>query len=155
MTIATGSQILAVDALGLASGHVTIFPWAYNSQSGSWTWGLHANQAMQGWFFVASPIDGDSLTFKVALPPGTYTLRLLVSTTSTSGVLDVDVDGVEKATFDLYDAGLSYNVLKTQTGIVVAAPGGVIDLVLRIDGKNGSSAGFAALITAISLWRTS
>jgi hypothetical protein len=137
------------------SGHIQILPSSYDSISqGSWS--IQANKSnciFNGYTWNPSAADGDSINYKVSLDKGTYTLKLLVVTSNSRGIIDIDIDGNEVASFDCYSASGGNNISKVQTGIVVSASG-MKELKIRIDGKNASSTAHYATIQSISLWRT-
>lgn len=135
-------------------GHITIFGINYNS-IGQGTWGLFGdvNQLCSGVLYNSSNANGDNVSFNVYLAAGTYVLRILCFTSSYQGINDYDIDATEVASFDLYSLATAYNVLKTQTGIVIATSG-LKTIKLRVHGKNGSSLGFYANFTTLALWRT-
>lgn len=152
---ATGKWIASV-APGAAAGegHITILPLSYDSiGQGTWALLLLASNFLYGQFYNTSDTDGDNLSFKLYLDAGTYTLLFLTRTAPALGIADFDLDGAEIASFDCYTANSFYNVLKKQTGIVVATAG-LYTLKLRLDGKHASSTGYIAVIIYINLWRT-
>jgi len=118
--------------------------WALAIDSLSWNNGLFQN---------TSGNDGDSIDYKVFMAKGTYTLQILLIKGSGQPILDVDIDAVEVASWDLYSAAGLYNQLVTQTGIVIATAG-LKTLTLRADGKNASSAGYYIQASNLALWRT-
>lgn len=138
----------------LRAGHITISSLAYDSV-GQGTWGfVHVSLCQwSGRVSNTSNGNGDNLSYKVDLPAGTYTLLVLVTTASSFGIVDVDIDGTEVASFDCYSAGDVNNVRKIETGIDVTTSG-IKTLKLRVDGKNGSSSAYYIGVNYISLWRT-
>jgi len=135
-------------------GHITIMPYAYQSiGQGTWAFGSSASQALYFFYYNGLGVNGDNISYNVYLAAGTYTLRLLILTSTNSGILDVDIDSTEVASFDQYSSPSVYNVLNSQTGIVIASAG-LKTLRLRVDGKNASSSGWVVRVTTISLWRT-
>ena len=136
-------------------GHITILPLSYDG-IGQGTWALYygSSQYLYGQFYNSSHADGDNITYRVYLDAGTYTLLAVTRTQNTSGIIDIDIDGVEVASFDLYSASLAHDVRQTQSGIAVAGPG-VKELRLRLDGKNPSASDYYAFIHYLALWRTS
>jgi hypothetical protein len=149
-----GDPVYAAVAASPGEGHITILPYNYNTiGQGTWAIGISTAQALCYFFYNGSNANLDNFTVKAYLAAGTYTLRLLVFTQNTSAILDIDINGVEVASFDLYSAGVVYNVIKTQTAIVVAASG-LKTLTFRIHGRNGASTGWCAFITTATLWRT-
>jgi hypothetical protein len=137
------------------SGHIEILPSSYDSVSqGSWAIQVNkSNCLFNGYLWNPSAADGDSLNYKVTLDKGTYTLKLLLVTGPSRGIVDIDIDGNEVASFDCYHATGGSNLSRVQTGIVVSSSG-IKELKIRIDGKNVSSTAHYATIQSISLWRT-
>ena len=139
---------------GIGEGHITILPMSYSSiGAGTWSQGINANSYLNGYFFNTSSADADNASYKVYLAKGTYTLRLVHTKASTGAIVDIDIDGVEKGSVDLYAASTSYNEIYSVTGIVVAASG-LATIRLRSDGRNGSASGYTCYVVFLSLWRT-
>lgn len=139
--------------LDVGEGRITILPWDYDSiGQGTWVLTLIASQILNGWLNNDSNADGDNISYRLYLTAGTYTLRVVGRKHTICGIVDVDIDAVEVASFDLYGA-LTYNVVFSQTGITIASDG-LKTLKLRVDGKNASSSAYYASISAIALWRT-
>ncbi len=97
--------------------------------------------------------DGDNISYSVYIPAGTYTLEMVHRGLSTGGIVDIDIDAVEVASFDNYDTGETFNEISTQAGIVIASSG-LKTLKLRLDGKNGASSDYQMTVALIVLWRT-
>ena len=135
-------------------GHITILSPSYNSiGQGGWTLSASANFYL-GWQLYNPPADnGDNISYQVYLDAGTYTLLFLCSTGTNMGIVDIDIDAAEVASFNCYSAGSVYNVRKIQTGIVVGAAG-LKTLKVRIDGKHASSTDYYTAYSYIVLWRT-
>lgn len=139
-----------------ASGHIVLFGYNYQTiGQGTWAISSAVGPSIHGGTFSnsASKADGDNFTMEVYLAKGTYTLRALINTYLDCGVLDIDIDGGEVASFDTYSGGNVYDVVFSQTSIAVATSG-LKTLTFRLDGKNGSSSSYAAYIESIALWRT-
>lgn len=137
------------------SGHINVLPTSYDSISQG-TWSIQSNKPnclFNGYLWNPSSGDGDSVNYKVSLDKGTYTLKLLVVTGPSRGIVDIDIDGNEVASFDLYHATGGSNLSKIQTGIVISNSG-IKELKIRIDGKNVASTTYYLTIQSISLWRT-
>jgi len=152
----TGGNVEEVDMpTGEAGeGHITILPFNYNS-IGQGTWALvdGAGAYWGEWQWRnTTNANADNITYKVYLAEGTYTLALLVAKHGNAPIVDVDIAGVEKASFDLYAAVQANNTRVTQTAIAMTA--GLKDLRIRVDGKHGSSGGYQFNLQAIALWRT-
>lgn len=141
---------------GALAGHITIMPHAYSSiTAGTWALISNPSQLWNGFIWNSTTADGDRINYKVYLAVGTYTFSLLCATANSYGILDVSLDGfsTSEGTLDLYTASTVFNVTKTITGITVAASG-LVDLSLKLNGKNGSSSDYKAYISAIALFKT-
>jgi hypothetical protein len=148
-----GANPTEIDVPSAGEGHIIIFGWNYQSiGQGEWTSGETLSQALATRWYN-NGVNLDNISYNVYLAAGTYTLRLLCHTDIDHGILDIDLDGVEIASFDGYSAATTWNVLQTQTGIVVATAG-IKTLKLRVDGKNASSTSYIVEFTTITLWRT-
>jgi hypothetical protein len=152
---ADGALILSTyEAAVAGEGHITILAPSYDSTGqGDWLLTTNAEQCFYGLLMSDSALDGDNISYKVYLAAGTYTLELFTKTDSYFGILDIDINDTEVASFDCYSDPNAYNVRKIQTGIVIATPG-LYTLKCRVDGKNASSEDYYTPITYISLWRT-
>ncbi|KKM26197.1 hypothetical protein LCGC14_1587190 [marine sediment metagenome] len=147
-----GASIPAWSDEEVGEGHILILGFAYSTiGQGTWATSIQTTQFLNA-LFQSTGVNGDNISFKTYLEVGTYTLRLITYRNTNLGVMDIDIDASEKASFDLY-GGLSWNYVQTQTGITVATAG-IKTLKVRADGKNGSSSAYYVPITAIALWRT-
>lgn len=146
-------QSIAIENSG--EGHISILPHNYQSiGAGTWVWVVDTGVITNGRFTnEGANADLDNITYQVYLAVGTYTLRILTTKSNNWGIMDVDIDGVEVASFDLYSAAVLRNRVVSQAGITVAASG-LKALKLRVDGKNGSSSAYIIGAYIISLWRT-
>jgi hypothetical protein len=97
--------------------------------------------------------NGNNISWQLALPAGTYTLRLVQNIAESYGIIDIDIDGTEVASFDGYVPDYTY-VLRQQTGIVIAQTG-TKTITLRVDGKNPSSTNYGCSMSNIVLIKTS
>lgn len=148
----------AAVSCGIGGGHITLLPWNYNSiGQGTWAFALPSPPAPTGQIFEldwengASHAGGDNFTLEVYLAAGTYTLRLIGYKKHDRGILDIDIDAVEVASFDEYNSSEVLNAIFTQTGIVVATPG-LKTITVRVDGKSGTN--YYVNISTLTLWRT-
>ncbi|KKK66840.1 hypothetical protein LCGC14_2960050, partial [marine sediment metagenome] len=140
---------------GLGGGTARIFTWSPDSiTQGSWSIGMAVNHIYGGYFInLTSHANGDELHFSTYLGAGTYTLKMMHQTSPSEPIIDIYIDAAEVASFDLYSAGAVYNVISTQTGIVVGA-GGVKDIKVIVDGKNASSSDYYAVIQDLVFYST-
>ncbi len=132
-------------------GHITILPFSY-SAIGAGSWIEYRTESSYYDWYIYTVGNLNNISYKIFLGAGTYTFLLYHVTNTNGGIIDVDIAGVEVGSIDQY-AALAYNVRSTITGIVIST-GGVKELKLRVDGKNGSSSDYAAWIEYIALWRT-
>jgi len=140
---------------GGASDHLTILPVSFNSiNQGTWLWSFSSNHLYGAVWYNSSAADGDSLTYKVGLGIGTYTLSYLGSINTNYGIMKVDIGGVNIATFDNYNSSLVRNMLQKQENIIITTDG-CKDLTIYIDGKNASSSGYYTSLQHIAIWKTS
>lgn len=134
---------------------ITLAPTSYDS-TGPGTWAIGSEitaQYCQNPFYNSVDANGDNVSYKVYLDSGTYTFLLFGIKGTNRGIVDVDIDAAEVASFDLYAASTQCNQRLIQTGIVIASSG-IKTLKLRVDGKNGSSSGYVLPFVFIALWRT-
>lgn len=155
--IATNAAI-AASKLALAGvageGHITILPIFY-SAIGQGTWAFIAGTCMGGGEFdnADSNANGDSVSYKVYLDAGTYTIAAVVVTATHGGKVDVSLDGNVIATFDMYDASPAGDKLKTDNGNVVATAG-LKTLSFTLNGHTAPSEQYRCYLQVIALWRT-
>lgn len=149
-----GFHTIPAAAVDAGEGHITILPPSYVS-IGQGTWVLEYDTHFYTTWRLrnTSDGDGDNISYQVYLQAGTYTLLLATLTYNGAGIVDFDIDATEIASFDLYTAGVNYNVLKTQADISVATSG-LYTLKARVHGKNGSSSNYFISLHYIALWRT-
>lgn len=144
----------AVGAKDVGEGHITILPFAYfNIVQGTWAISPVAPQGLSITILNTSSANNDSIQWRVFLAAGTYTLCFFTITTDGRAILDVDIDAAEVASFDCYSGATIFNVIKRQTGIIVASSG-VKLITTRLDGRNASSSAFLIDIVALVFWRT-
>lgn len=137
----------------LGEGHTTILQAAYNAiDQGTWAFNVPGVKNWLAYLQNTSGADGDALSYKVTLAPGTYIIMLLYMASSVAGIAKIKIDGIERMSEDLY--GASDAALMARQGIVVSGPG-IYDVQLIIQGKNGSSGGYYCSVSAIVFWRTS
>lgn len=152
LTVTGGVPAWAAAAAAAGEGHIFILAINYDS-IGAGSLGLALNSlAFLGYEMVSGGADLENFLYKAYLGAGTYTLQMILRTSTNYGILDIDIDDTEVASFDLYSAD-TYNVTKTQTGIVVASAG-LKTIKLRVDGKNASSTDHYVRPIFIVLWRT-
>lgn len=136
-------------------GRIEIAPFAYSAiGQGVWALIIDANQYKNGAWWNPSQANLDNISYAIYLDKGTYTLGILGWKGSGAGIMDIDIDGTEVTSFDLYAApAVVYNQWSSQAGIIIANAGRYT-LKLRVDGKNPLSSSFGINASWISLWRT-
>jgi len=107
---------------------------------------VNANQIYSGFAAQSASADGDTFTHGAMIAEGTYTLSILGSESTASGIIDWYMDDVLIAsTQDWYDS-LTYNVIKTVADVVIAE-GGWHVLKGVVNGKNASSSAYDIRLT--------
>jgi len=143
------------DARKTAPPHITLLPAAYDHvDAGSWNITADTAQVLNGYIENATggaPANADQLTWKTGLRVATYTLVLWGMDDADCGILKVYFDSTLVATFDAYQAAPARNQRNAQTSIAVTAAK-VVEVAVKVDGKNGSSTGYKAYISHISIW---
>jgi len=136
-------------------GHIVLLPWNYNSiGQGTWVTSGSSSAVCGTWLNSGSKHNGDNFTLKAYLAAGTYTLRVVGYRSSSCPISDIDIDTVEKASFDWYKAAPDqYNYSHDQAGIVIATSG-LKDIRVRIDGRHSSAIDWLLVLSYLALWRT-
>lgn len=93
-----------------------------------------------------------SISFDVVLAKGTWTIEVLHDKNTDSGIISVQLGGVEKGTIDTYSGG-SINILSSVTGIAITATA-KYRLALVMATKNASSSNYYGRIQHVQLRRT-
>lgn len=138
-----------------AGADVTIFTGKNYHAIGAGTWNPHVNPAhpfCYGHYNTAGN-DLDEIDYRIWLGVGTYTLVRVGETDNNQGILDIDIDAVEVASFDLYSASSVKDAVQRQTGIVVATAGLKV-ITFRVDGKHASSSKYHVFLGHIEFRRT-
>ena len=134
-------------------GHIVLFPWFRDSVGqGTWTKSMGASYLYSA-IYCNADANGDNFTLKCFLSAGTYTIKLAGYRLTDAPIVDVDVDGANVASFDMYGAADGAYIFNPDTGNVVKTSG-VKDIKIRVDGKNASSSNYNARISAIDFYRT-
>lgn len=134
--------------------HVNVFAGAFPVVGqGNWIVQRNANAYFNMAWINFSYANLDNSTTKTWIPAGTYTLYCYVTKGPNCGILDIDIEGSEKASFDLYYSYAGAAILESQAGIVITTSG-LKDLRIRVDGKNASSSSYLVQVSAISMVRT-
>ena len=129
---------------------ITIAPDAVGQ--GSWSRLVNASAFYNALFSNGAGADGDNYTINFRCPAGTYTFRINAWKDAWSGIVDIDIDGVEIDSYDLYAAVSDYDNIEETTGLSLGR--GEHALRFRVDGRNGSSNGWNFIHQAMNLQRT-
>lgn len=119
---------------------------------GVWARAIAGASPYNGYYSNTSVADGDNISLSFRCMAGTYTFGMNGYKLANCGILDIDIDTVEVASFDLYAAVGDPENVETQAGIAITA--GAHTLRLRVHGKNGASAGFLVELVGVYFLRT-
>ena len=146
---------MLIDATKTRKGSDVFLPgWNWDAvNQGSWAKYIDSNYMYNGYVKSNPAANGDEIDFKAYMSAGTYTLKMMALTYNSAGIVDIDIDGVEVASFDLYNASVVRNAVQTQANITVSAAG-VKTITFRIDGKNASSSGYITVFQYLHFYRT-
>lgn len=134
-------------------GHFTILPFSYDSMGqGNWEYVYEQYGYTEGLIYNSSNTDGDNISYIVSLPKGTYTFILFGKTHPAYGIVDIDINDTEVASFDLYGTNTD-NVRQVETGIEITESG-VKTLKLRVDGKNPSASNYFCAFHYLAMIKT-
>lgn len=116
---------------------------------------LDANCIYAGYKATDSAVPAtNTITWDVALAPGTWTLQVMYVKSASAGVLNFAIDGVTLGTtVDAYAAATTRSQIASITGIPISA-GGRHTLVVSVPTKNASSSGFAGFLQHVRFLRT-
>ena len=102
---------------------------------------------------LSSGAQNDEITWDIVLAAGTWSIELIYTKFSSAGIFSIQFDSVEKGTIDSYASSPSQNNITSITGITVAITKKV-ELKLKMDTKNASSAAYSGALCAVRLIRT-
>ncbi len=144
-------------AVGITSpgeGHIFINLLAYVTIiQGTWTWLAASGKYLGGSLYNSTGADGDGLTYNVFLAANTYTLTLVLRTSSILGIIEILIDGASIATYDAYSSSPADNLIFSTSGISISSSGLKV-LTIRINGKNASSTDYKCKISSLTFYRT-
>ena len=136
-------------------GNVEIFACDYSAiNQGAWVLDGDNVPATSyiGRIYNSTHADADELDFTAYFADGTYELIFVHTTASTNGIVDIDIDGGEIASFDTYSVAQVRNGRGTDAGNAITA--GAHTITVRVDGKNGASTNHYAIWNKICFRRT-
>jgi len=110
---------------------------------------IDTGQILNGYARQLTPAVQDEWTNGCLLEAGTYTLTLIGSRTSASGILNLYYEGTSFVTFDMYRATTELNYRATAS--VTFTDSGWQKIDGFVSSKNASSSGYLMRITAITL----
>jgi hypothetical protein len=128
---------------------ISMLSHAPDSVSGTWAFLAAGSLPYNGTFYNSTHADGDYFTVNVRVPAGTYKLRFNSGKNTNKAIIDVDLDGVEKGSFDMY--GTDGPAINEITGLVMD---GAHVLKFRAHGKHASSSDHYVFVAVIELMRT-
>lgn len=111
------------------------------------------NSAIKNGYRVSSGAQSDAISFDVILAKGTWTLELLHTKGTDTGIYTAALAGSSVGTIDGYGATTTYNNRSTITGIIVTKSGKK-RMSLTMATKNGSSSSYFGRVQHIQWRRT-
>lgn len=147
-----------VGTLGYASRAITLMPWA---ASGNTNWdsiaaaiGTFSTQGMlDSYELFSTGAQNAARYWDLDIPAGQWDLELSYSTSSTWGIISIQVDGITQQTVDGYTASLVFGNLAT---VRLSIPfTGTHRLQLLMATKNASSGGFVGDVSGLQLRQVS
>jgi hypothetical protein len=149
--LVTGEDATAEDVLDLLPSAFNLPLLGDIENVGSWgvTWDITYVAGVM--LYQNFPGNGNYVTFPFKVKAGTYAIRVGAVLSSTHGIVDIYVDGVEVGSQDLYASPDSWTT-KQITGLALAA--GEHTIKFMIDGKNVSSTDYQSFINFCCIYRT-
>ena len=105
-------------------------------------------QIYNSYAYQSPAANGDEIKFDIILKKGTYNVEVLGITDNNKGIQKIYIDDVYVGEVDWYSAATVRNVYKKVLAIEVTESK-LHTIKFKIDGKNGSSSAYAALITKV------
>jgi len=130
---------------------ILIHPFTYAEYLGGWKYTYTQSKLANDQ--SPSPLNDEFVTFRINVDRGTYTLRVSTHTHNAAGIMDIDLDGVEIHSVDLYSVSVVNPYIVEKTGIIMNS--GIRTLKFRVDGKNTDSTGYDMAFYTIALIKTS
>ncbi|MCJ7778102.1 MAG: hypothetical protein MUP16_07305 [Sedimentisphaerales bacterium] len=107
---------------------------------------LNANMRYQYQAYQSTPANSNSFSHSFVVKAGTYNFNTLSGTQPQCGRIDWYIDNVKVISLqDYYSAGVTYNVIKTVTDIVIATDGYHL-LTGTVNGKHASATDYYILL---------
>jgi hypothetical protein len=150
MYIASTAQI----ASGILTGGTTIMPIKPDAvNTGTWTLN-QSTSTVFACYSQGSNADGNNCTYKVPMAAGTYTIQVIYGQGTNFAKFDIQIDGaVVVSGIDGYAGGDAWNTISETTGVTITS-GGIKNLKVIHNGKNGLSSGYFSRIEGIIIRQT-
>ncbi len=137
-------------------GHISILPTSHDSVIQG-TWGISISLSQTNYIYRYSNSSThdveDGLRYKVYMSAGTYSWKIIHTGFTDRGILGLSIDGVSKATMDLYTPVVEWDDIINVSGINVRTTG-LKNVDIMVNSKNASSSNHYAFITTMVLYRT-
>lgn len=143
-------------SLSSSAPFISIEGWAYDTcDVGTWTFlSPGTTYGLTGMWFDSGASTNDECDYMIDIPAGTYTLVFYARKGGDSGIVEISIDGGNISHFDLYNGSETYGNRFASTTISIPT-GGIKELLVKIDGKNGSASAYDVGWNNLYLFRTS
>lgn len=132
----------------IGPAHIDIVAWG-NAKSSSGSYARAQQPSLCGGYAADGTLINNYLTWDVPLIAGTWTVTVMYTQSTSTGVFTASVDGVDLSpTVDMYGAG-TYNMVAQWTGVSVASSG-VKEFKLRVLSKNASSSAYGLPVQLVT-----
>ena len=132
----------------IGPAHIDIVAWG-NAKSSSGSYARAQQPSLCGGYAADGTLINNYLTWDVPLIAGTWTVTVMYTRSTSTGVFTASVDGVDLSpTVDMYGAG-TYNMVAQWTGVSVASSG-VKEFKLRVLSKNASSSAYGLPVQLVT-----
>lgn len=121
-----------------------------DSQPTGFTWGANTSQYEGGFWYTSN--DGIVYNYHPFVESGTYQVRLVGTSNTSCGKVDVSIDSAVVGTIDQYGS-LVYNKVYTIDSVAITGDGNHT-LSLTVNGKNVASGGYYMTLNSIQLLKT-
>ena len=137
------------------NGHVNFLPVNYSSKVGTWVFNSSSYQYyyLNGYIYNSSNAQFDAVTYTTHMNAGTYDLRIWTVKDIGHGIMRLKINGVEVSSFDAYSPTQIWNVLWSDSGIVIPTSG-VKNLQIIVEDRNELAGGWFMIVSFMTLWRT-
>jgi hypothetical protein len=141
--------------------HAEVLPvlWTPDATVGTWVVAIPSDVASPfvgnsggAFFYNSSAAINDSVSWDVVLGAGTWTVTIHVRRSTNTGVITLQLDGVDVGTYDTYAGSPSY-AIGTIAGMVVAASG-KRRVTVKMASKHASASAYIGNLYALHFRRT-